>query len=116
MWKFLLLISTLCNALRITHKNIKFISRSPLHIATENTENTAAEDTRILRQTAMMISLWNGVTFPPEDGTLDMKLSDYGLNRGDVRGVLNHFQNCKDCAGILTSFYPKLTIFRHNNS
>ena len=82
------------------------MSRSPLHIATENTENTAAEDTRILRQTAMMISLWNGVTFPPEDGTLDMKLSDYGLNRGEVRGVLNHFQNCKDCAGILNSFLP----------
>ena len=102
MWRFLILISTLCNAFRFTPKSIKFTSPSPLYIATENDNTAAEEDTRILRQTAMMISLWNGVTFPPEDGTLDMKLSDYGLNRGDVRGVLSHFQNCKDCAGIFT--------------
>ena len=100
MWRFLILISTLCHALRIAPKNIKHSSHSRLYIATENDNTAELEDTRILRQTAMMISLWNGVTFPPEDGTLDIKLSDYGLNRGDVRGVLNHFQNCKDCAGI----------------
>ena len=72
-----------------------------LYSTTSNTqENNVVEDNdKVLRQIAMMISLWQNVAFPSEDEGVEMNLSDYGLTRKDIKGFLQHFQNCKDCAG-----------------
>jgi hypothetical protein len=58
-------------------------------------------DEKIMRKTALLVSLWKNIAFPPEDPdeTIDFVLKDYGLNRRDVKGFIEHFQTCKDCAG-----------------
>ena len=63
-----------------------------------SSESDLVDDGKILRQVAMMISLWQNVAFPSDEG-IEFKLSDFGLTRNDVKGFLKHFQNCKDCAG-----------------
>jgi hypothetical protein len=94
------------NALTNVHVDSKKNYKSNLKLfnAPVSIPNPVVND-KILRQTALMISLWESVAFPPldDDPNLDLsislKLSDYGLTRVDVKGVLQHFQNCKDCAG-----------------
>jgi hypothetical protein len=45
-----------------------------------------------------LASLWKSISFPKEEHEMEFRLADYGLNRKSIRGVLAHFQNCKDCA------------------
>lgn len=63
-------------------------------------DQSGAQEMTILRQTALLISLWQNIAFPPQENEnhVDFKLSDYGLSRNTVRGVISHFQTCKDCA------------------
>jgi hypothetical protein len=52
------------------------------------------------KRTDLLLSIWSKVAFPSEDvDEIIFKLSDYGLNRNDVKSLLTHFQTCKDCAG-----------------
>jgi hypothetical protein len=56
-------------------------------------------DEKLLRTCALLIAMWDEISFPPEEDTFtDFKLSDFGLNRLDVKGFISHFQNCKDYA------------------
>ena len=85
------------------HNNDFLHSPKPLllkskKMALYSSESESVDDEKILRQIAMMISLWENVAFPSEEG-IEFKLSDFGLTRSDVKGFLKHFQNCKDCAG-----------------
>ena len=52
------------------------------------------------RRTDLLLSIWEKVAFPElsDFGESIFKLSDYGLDRGSVKSLLEHFQNCKDCA------------------
>jgi len=53
----------------------------------------------IVQQVNLLVDLWNKVSFPTEDDTeTEFKLSDYKLSRRNVKGFLEHFQNCKDCS------------------
>jgi len=66
--------------------------------------STQSSDLRIkneeLFQRALLLKeLWSKIVFVNEDTTTsDFRLKDYLLNRGDVKGLIKHFQNCKDCA------------------
>jgi len=67
-----------------------------------STTEEFSQETTVLRQIALLISLWQNIAFPPpseqDDNHVDFKLTDFGLSRNTVRGVLSHFQTCKDCA------------------
>lgn len=72
---------------------------SNVQLYSTSAEVDSVDDDKILRQTALMISLWKNIAFPPDiENGVEFKLSDFGLTRSDVRGFLGHFQNCKDCA------------------
>ena len=48
----------------------------------------------------LLRSIWEKVAFPnPDEDEVEFKLSDYGLTRGEVNPLLNHFQSCKDAGG-----------------
>ena len=50
-------------------------------------------------QNKLLVDLWTHIAFPDENTPeIAFKLADYGLKRGDVKGFIQHFQNCKDCA------------------
>ena len=52
------------------------------------------------KRTDLLLSIWSKVAFPSDDvDEIIFKLSDYGLDRNDVKSLLTHFQTCKDCAG-----------------
>lgn len=64
-------------------------STPPPHIPAES----------VIQHTALLVSLWDKVAFPNEgDEDTDFKLSDFGMERKDVKGFINHFQTCKDCS------------------
>lgn len=52
----------------------------------------------------LLVELWSKISFPPDDDEssnengLEFIINDYGLNRTTVKGLLNHFQSCRDCA------------------
>ncbi len=49
--------------------------------------------------TDLIVDLWKAVVYPPEDVSgKEFVLDNYSLNRNQVKGFLNHFQFCKDCA------------------
>ncbi len=85
----------------ISRKSVYSLRDSSIETNQQNVENEG----KVLRRTALLISLWNHVAFPPPDDYVDFKLIDYGLDRNDVKGVLTHFQNCKDCAGEIHIFF-----------
>ena len=73
--------------------------KTTFQLDSTSTEDNSVDDDKIFRQTALMVSLWKNVAFPPDtDNGVEFKLSDFGLTRSDIRGFLNHFQTCKDCA------------------
>lgn len=56
-------------------------------------------DPLVINQVALLVGMWGKIAFPSEDSQeTDFRLGDYGLDRNSVRGFLQHFQTCKDCA------------------
>ena len=56
----------------------------------------------IMKQVLLLTDLWQKVAFPShneDDDEIDFELKNYDLSRLQVKGLLEHFQNCKDCAG-----------------
>lgn len=62
---------------------------------------------KLLSLTNLLVDLWTGVVYPPvlndsidddDDDGVVLTLKDYNLNRNDVKGFIDHFQTCKDCA------------------
>lgn len=52
-----------------------------------------------LKKTNLLLSIWQKIAFPNEhEPENDFRLKDFGLTRYDVKGLLQNFQNCKDCA------------------
>lgn len=81
-------------------ENSVSIQHAHLNATINNNDNYNINLT--LRHVALLISLWRAVAFPdPSVESTDFLLKDYGLNRNQVRGLLQHFQNCKECAGKL---------------
>lgn len=84
----------------------KLLTRTPERKSTVSTHVLHATNVdaieinmKTVRQINLLVDLWSVIAFPPEDGReVDFKLSDYQLNRVDVKGFLKHFQTCKDCA------------------
>ena len=48
-------------------------------------------------QIDFLISLWDNISFPNPTNEVTFNLNDYGLNRYNIKGILKHFQACKDC-------------------
>ena len=75
-----------------------------LHAVTTSTSTRSVPpphvvDPMMFKQVSLLIALWNKISFPTEDDTeTDFTLTDFGLNRNTVKGFLQHFQVCKDCA------------------
>jgi hypothetical protein len=61
---------------------------------------------KLLSQVQLLVDIWQNVVFPDsndgmnneDDDSKVYRLKDYHLTRNDVKGFLQHFQNCKDCA------------------
>jgi hypothetical protein len=62
------------------------------------TMSTLAAEPITHRLTKLMVDLWGAVAFPGDGSEVSLPLSQYALTRKDVRGLLKHFQSCKDCA------------------
>jgi len=59
----------------------------------------AGMDPKLVQLNRLLINLWDKVAFPTLDDTdTYFRLADYSLTRDDVKGFLNHFQVCRDCA------------------
>eukprot|EP00600_Ochromonadales_sp_CCMP1393_P013247 CAMPEP_0175013844 /NCGR_PEP_ID=MMETSP0005-20121125/10165_1 /TAXON_ID=420556 /ORGANISM="Ochromonas sp., Strain CCMP1393" /LENGTH=483 /DNA_ID=CAMNT_0016270387 /DNA_START=17 /DNA_END=1468 /DNA_ORIENTATION=+ len=71
------------------------VSQVVRHATTADNDQVDIPVTKKL--TNLLTDLWGAVAFP--DGETDFLLEDYGLNREQVRGFIDHFQSCKDCAG-----------------
>eukprot|EP01039_Chlorochromonas_danica_P010798 gene10798-12000_t len=50
------------------------------------------------RLVTLMLDIWGAVSFPNPSSEVRFPLEDYGLSRQDVKGLIHHFQTCKDCA------------------
>lgn len=70
------------------------------HFATKVNTITTVDDAPIkLKYTNLMVDLWRAIAFPRESGTdADFVLADYGLNRIQMKGFINHIEGCKDCS------------------
>lgn len=70
------------------------------HFATKVKTIAAADDVPIVfRYTSLMVDLWKAMAFPKESGAeTDFVLADYGLNRIQMKGFINHIEGCKDCS------------------
>jgi hypothetical protein len=56
-------------------------------------------DPLVMKQVALLVAMWGKIAFPTEDDQeTNFRLGDYGLDRNSVKGFLQHFQTCKDCA------------------
>ena len=62
---------------------------------------------KLFLQVQLLVDIWQNVVYPEsnegtnnddDDGGKVYRLKDYDLTRNDVKGFLQHFQNCKDCA------------------
>jgi hypothetical protein len=57
------------------------------------------EQSVISGQNKLLVDIWNKIAFPGEESVeQQFRLQDYGLNRRQMEGFIQHFQNCKDCA------------------
>lgn len=80
------------------------LSQSPTSFFTAPSVTPKAEahviDPKIISQVNLLVDIWKGISFPDYTGDDDIlfRLEDYSLSRKDVKGFLNHFQSCKDCA------------------
>lgn len=50
------------------------------------------------RLATLLLDIWGAVSFPNPSSEVRFPLEDYGLSRQDVKGLIHHFQTCKDCA------------------
>lgn len=62
---------------------------------------------KLLSQVQLLVDIWQNVVYPESNEGIDIedadtskvyRLKDYHLTRNDVKGFIQHFQNCKDCA------------------
>jgi len=87
-----------------------FLPRAVQHLGplAADKSNILVEDTRtavvdinvVVGQTNLLVDIWKEVAFPlhPQQER-DFRLRDYNLCQRDLPGLLQHLQNCKDCAG-----------------
>eukprot|EP00607_Mallomonas_marina_P010364 CAMPEP_0182421368 /NCGR_PEP_ID=MMETSP1167-20130531/6732_1 /TAXON_ID=2988 /ORGANISM="Mallomonas Sp, Strain CCMP3275" /LENGTH=528 /DNA_ID=CAMNT_0024598435 /DNA_START=39 /DNA_END=1625 /DNA_ORIENTATION=+ len=102
---FLLLHSISLKAFRFTRNNHLSRRHTLLAVTDEKlSQGVSSTDERITqvfsKQAKLLEELWTCIANPEEDFTsIDFRLKDYDLSRHDVRGMLQHFQFCKDCSG-----------------
>lgn len=62
-------------------------------------ESTVDKAPLFTKQARIMNDIWESIAFPESSEVFkDFKLKDYDLNRRDVKGMIQHFQFCKDYA------------------
>ena len=50
------------------------------------------------RKALLLLDIWSSISKGEEIDQQDFRLVDFGLTRNDVKGLIKHFQTCKDCA------------------
>ena len=57
-------------------------------------------DEKLLVMTKFLVEFWQTMASADDSESTSklMTLEDYGINRQDVRGFLQHFQTCRDCS------------------
>ena len=54
--------------------------------------------TSLNKKAMLLASIWMKICQQNDDGEVDFRLVDFNLNRNEVKGLIKHFQTCKDCA------------------
>jgi hypothetical protein len=93
--------SLLSRATQLNKANIHSFSLSS---SVDDINNEERERNLIKKQVNLLVDIWRSVSINNnaavgEDQTYSFRLEDYGLDRKNVKGLLKHFQTCKDCAG-----------------
>lgn len=65
----------------------------------DSTATATADMNVVVGQVDLLVDLWKELAFPDGLDDVDFSLSDYNLKPKDMKGLLTHFQNCRDCAG-----------------
>eukprot|EP01041_Mallomonas_annulata_P006512 gene6512-13151_t len=81
-------------------KSSRFCDAKTLFMSETTSINVVNKKDLLKKQASILGEIWKQIAFPTESQVImDFRLDDFGLNRNTVRGMLQHFQFCKDCAG-----------------